>query len=76
MNKWDSMFGFEKHFGHHKDLKIGDKVRYEGVERMGKEPNGKGTVIGFGKFDQTTYVWIEKEDGEITSAPYEKVSKQ
>ena len=75
MNKWDSMFDFEKHFGHHKDLKIGDKVRYEGVERVGTELNGEGTVIGFGKFDQTTYVWIKREDGEIASASYGTVTK-
>lgn len=66
---------FEKYFGRHKDLKIGDRVRYENVRAAGGTLSGEGEVIGFGRFGETDLVWIKKEDGSFRGAPYETVTK-
>lgn len=59
-----------------KDLKKGDKVKYENVcDAVHGKVSGEGTIFGFAKFGHTDVVWIEGDDGKNYALPYEDVKK-
>ena len=60
-----------------KDLKKGDKVRFEETfNPTGKLDKGKGEVKGFGRFGFKEFVWINGDDGRLHCIIYEDVRKQ
>lgn len=59
-----------------KDLKKGDRVKYENVpDGTGKRLSGEGNVYGFGKFGGKDFVWIKDDRGKLQEIPYEEVKK-
>lgn len=59
-----------------KELRKGDRVRYEDVYVHDKlRITGEGEIEGFGRFDCTDIVWVKKENGGVAGIPREKVIK-
>ena len=59
-----------------KDLKVGDRVKFENVYQYNdKYISGEGIVTGFGVFGSTDIVWIRTGENELKGIVYEEVVK-
>lgn len=59
-----------------KDLKKGDRVKFENVpDGTGGRLSGAGEVFGFGKFGGMDFVWIKDDKGKLQEISYEEVKK-
>lgn len=60
----------------YKDLKKGDRVKFEDVYvHDNLRISGSGVVIGFGEFGRTVIVWIKLDGGGKRGIAYEYVQK-
>lgn len=65
-------------FETYKDLRIGDRIKYENVRAVmsNKLVSGEGEIIGFGDFGMSIVVWIKNDETPCFGVPYEKAVKK
>lgn len=62
-------------YGFFRELRRGDKVRFQnGERRLENDVSGEGVIYGFGKLEQEE-VWITMETGELILVKYKDVEK-